>query len=259
MTDGSGPAGGRAGPDPESDPEGGRTADLIDVWLIPTDQPESVTEALWGVLDPDERARAASPDPGFGGRFTVVHGAVRQLLGARLGCRPADLVRHQGPHGKPELTAGPGASSGSVSLNYSASGALAVLALARGRAIGVDVEEVRDTRTATRLAGRYFPAGEAAAVAADARPAERFTELWCRREACVKAYGGRLVQGFGLPMAGPAPLLLADPGALGPGPCRIDDVPVPGPFRAAVAAVGARPIRVAVRAWSADMPAPAMN
>ncbi|MFF2662009.1 4'-phosphopantetheinyl transferase family protein [Kitasatospora sp. NPDC058032] len=229
-----------AGADPDAG--GGAGADRVDVWLIPTDQPEPVVRALRELLDPAERARADGPDPRFGRRFTVAHGAARLLVGARLGRDPARLVWRRGPNGKPGIDG--------LAVNQSASGALAAVALAEERAVGVDVEEVRDARSALRLARRYFPAAEAALVAADPAPAERFTELWCRREACVKAYGGRLVQGFGLPLAGPAPLLLADPGALGPGPCRIDDLPAPGPFRAALAAVGERPVRARVHRWS---------
>ncbi|WP_380281916.1 4'-phosphopantetheinyl transferase family protein [Kitasatospora purpeofusca] len=220
----------------------GAEADRIDVWLIPTDQPEPVVRALRALLDPAERARADGPDPRFGRRFTVAHGAVRLLAGARLGRDPARLAWRRGPHGKPGIDG--------LAVNQSASGALAAVALTEERAVGVDVEEVRDARSALRLARRYFPAAEAALVAADPAPAERFTELWCRREACVKAYGGRLVQGFGLPLAGPAPVLLADPGALGAGPCRVDDLPAPGAFRAALAAVGARPFEVRVRTWT---------
>ncbi|WP_405007965.1 4'-phosphopantetheinyl transferase superfamily protein [Kitasatospora purpeofusca] len=237
---GSGAAPAGTGPAASAAPAG--STDFIDVWLIPTDQPEPVVRALYELLDPAERARADGPDRRFGRRFTVAHGAVRLLAGARLGRDPARLVWRYGPHGKPGFDG--------LAVNHSASGALAAVALTEGRAVGVDVEEVRDARVAVRMARRYFPAAEAESVAADPDPAGRFTVLWCRREACVKAYGGRLVQGFGLPLDGPSPVLLADPGALGPGPCRVEDVPAPGRFRAAVAAVGAGPADVRRQIWS---------
>ncbi|MEU6237785.1 4'-phosphopantetheinyl transferase superfamily protein [Kitasatospora sp. NPDC047058] len=226
-------------------------AEVIDLWIVPTDQPDDVAVELGRLLDPGERARAAGPDSGLGRRFTVVHGVVRLLVAERLGLRPDRLAWQYGPHGKPEPA---GARGHGLGVSYSASGALAVIALAAGRPVGVDVEEVRDPRVAARIARRYFPADEAAALAGAGSPAElaeRFTELWCRREACVKAYGGRLVQGFGLPLAGPAPLVLADARALGDGPCRIADAVVPGPFRAAVAALGDRPFRLRVHHWTA--------
>ncbi|WP_406194070.1 4'-phosphopantetheinyl transferase superfamily protein [Kitasatospora sp. NBC_01560] len=224
--------------------------DTVHLWIIRTDQPDAVVGELAELLDPAERARAAGAERLLARRHTVVHGAVRLLVAERLGLHPGELVWRRGPHGKPE----PAGADRGLGVNYSASGPLAVLALTDGRSVGADVEEVRDPRVAARIADRYFPAAEAAALAQSPSPgalAERFTELWCRREACVKAYGGRLVQGFGLPLAGPAPLVLADVGALGSGPCRIADVPVPGPFRAAVAAVGDRPFDVRVHRWTA--------
>ncbi|MEU8922981.1 4'-phosphopantetheinyl transferase superfamily protein [Kitasatospora sp. NPDC048545] len=219
----------------------------VEFWVIDTDRPSRVVTALWRSLDARERARTAGADPGQRDRFTVVRGAVRQLVGARLGLPPAEVVWRHGPNGKPEA-----ADAGGLRVNWSASGALAVLALAEGRAVGVDVERLHAARTAERMAARWFPFEEACAVAEPAEPSERaarFTALWCRREACTKAYGGRLAQSFGVSVGGPSPLLVADPGALGTGPARLCDVPVPGPFRAAVAALGESPIHVNSLVW----------
>ncbi|MFG2907829.1 4'-phosphopantetheinyl transferase family protein [Kitasatospora sp. NPDC048286] len=221
-----------------------------DLWLINARQPEAIAAELGQLLDPDERARAARMGPGPGDRFTVVRGAVRQVVAARLGVRPAELVWEYGPHGKPEA-----AEAGGLRVSWSASGALAVLALAEGRAVGVDVERLHHPRTAERMAARWFPFEEARFVAEPLEPAERaarFTALWCRREACVKAYGGRLAQSFGVPVAGPSPVLVADPGGLGAGPSLLCDVPVAEPFRAAVAALGESPMRVNVREWKVN-------
>ena len=226
-------------------------ADRVDVWVIPTDQPAPVVRSLRGLLDRTELDRAgAAGDELRSDRFTVVHGVVRLLTSDRLGTPPAALRWRRGPHGKPE----PAVDDGRLRLSYSASGALALLALADGRQVGADIEETRDARVAARVARRYFPSTEAQFVADGVTPevrAERFTRLWCRREACVKAYGGRLAQGLGLPLAGPAPLRLADAGPLGRGPCWVRDVPVPEGFRAAVALDGERPFHVRSRRWAA--------
>ncbi|MET8544357.1 4'-phosphopantetheinyl transferase superfamily protein [Kitasatospora sp. NPDC004799] len=219
----------------------------VDLWLIDTRQPPALAAELWRLLDPEERARAARMPPGARERFTVARGAVRQLVAARLGVRPAEPVWRFGPHGKPEP-----ADAGGLRVSWSASDACAVLALAEGRAVGVDVERLHDPRTAERMAARWFPFEEARFVAEPVDPAERaarFTVLWCRREACVKAYGGRLAQSFGVPVGGPSPVLVADPGGLGAGPSRLCDVPVAGPFRAAVATLGDSPIHVNSRLW----------
>ncbi|MGJ3560833.1 4'-phosphopantetheinyl transferase superfamily protein [Streptomyces sp. INA 01156] len=70
-----------------------------------------------------------------------------------------------------------------------------------GQRGGADVERVRPV-AAAKIARRYFPAEEAAAVAA--RPVrtapELFFRLWVRKEASVKAWGGRLVQGLRTPV-----------------------------------------------------------
>ncbi|MFJ6618887.1 4'-phosphopantetheinyl transferase family protein [Kitasatospora sp. NPDC091335] len=219
----------------------------VDLWLIDTRQPAVAAAELWPLLDPDERARAARLESGPGERFTMVRGAVRQLVAARIGVGPAELVWRYGRYGKPEP-----AEAGALRVNWSASSTLAVLALAEGRAVGVDVERLHEPRTAGRMAARWFPAEEARFVAEPVEPAERatrFTMLWCRREACVKAYGGRLTQSFGVPVAGPSPVSVTDPGSLGAGPSRICDVPAPRPFRAAVAVLGDSEVHVNSRVW----------
>ncbi|WP_035794970.1 4'-phosphopantetheinyl transferase family protein [Kitasatospora mediocidica] len=228
-------------------------SDVIDVWSIPTDQPPALVRRLRGLLDLDERRRAeAALDPVQGERFTVVRGAVRLLVADRLGSGAAEVVWEHGPHGKPAPVLPP--ACGGIHVNWSGSGALAVLAIADGRRVGVDVEAIHTPGIGARIARRYFPARDAAFVLEAPTPADsadRFTRLWCRREACVKVHGGRLAQGLGLPLAGPSPLRLADSGRLGPGPLWLSDVTVPGPFRAAVAADLDRPFTVRHRSWVA--------
>ncbi|MFJ8043988.1 4'-phosphopantetheinyl transferase family protein [Kitasatospora sp. NPDC096147] len=225
--------------------------DVIDLWVVPIDQPPAVVGRLRGLLDPEERTRAdRAHDPAQGARFTVARGVVRLLVAERLGIGAAELVWQHGPHGKPAPLL-PSASD-RIQVNWSGSGALAVLAIAEGRRVGADVEEVRRPGVGERIARRHFPPLDAASVL-DARTpeegADRFAELWCRREACVKVHGARLAQGLGLPLAGPSPVRLGDPGALGPGPLWVSDVPVPGPYRAAVAADLDRPFTVRQHDW----------
>ncbi|GAA1940064.1 hypothetical protein GCM10009738_11640 [Kitasatospora viridis] len=228
------------------------TVDVVDVWTVPTDQPPAVVRRLRGLLDVAERARAdRAHDPLQGERFTVVRGVVRLLVADRLGAAAADLGWQLGAHGKPApVTPDPG----TIHVNWSASGALALLAIADGRQVGADVEEIPSPAVGARIARRHFPAPDAALVLEAPTPADsadRFTRLWCRREACVKVHGGRLAQGLGLALAGPSPLRLADPGQLGPGPMWLTDVAVPGPFRAAVAADGDRLFTVRQHNWVA--------
>ncbi|MGW2402436.1 4'-phosphopantetheinyl transferase family protein [Kitasatospora sp. NPDC001664] len=234
----------------------------VDVWVIPTDQPPAVVRRLRGLLDPAELARAdAAHDPVQGARFTVARGAVRLLVSARLGIEADRLAWRHGPYGKPEpvhpsdsaLASDP-SSAPVLQVNWSGSGALAVLAAAEGRRVGVDVEELRPPGVGARIARRHFPPTDAALVLeapTEAEGAEHFTRLWCRREAVVKVHGGRLAQGLGLALAGPSPLRLPDAGPLGSGPLWLADVPVPGPYRAAVAADLDLPVTVRQHVWCA--------
>ncbi|WP_051836869.1 4'-phosphopantetheinyl transferase family protein [Streptomyces sp. NRRL WC-3742] len=223
----------------------------VDLWLIDCRQPEPVVAELWHSLDERERDRAARANPEVRRRLTVTRGAVRQLVAVRLGLRPTEVRWRYGPHGKPEPEGAAG-----LRVSWTGSDDLAALALAEGeRAVGVDVERAADARAAERLARRCFPPEEARFVAEGPTPEERsarFTALWCRREACVKAYGGRLAQSFALPVAGPSPLVLPCAGALGPGPVLLRDVSVPGAFHGALALLGAAPVHVNSRSWQVN-------
>ncbi len=83
----------------------------------------------------------------------------------------------------------------------------------------------------------------------------RFTRLWTRKEACVKAAGGRLAQGMELPVAHPAgQFTVHRPGAALPGPWRVQDLTLPDGYAGAVALDGTRPFRAVVRSWRPPPP-----
>ena len=65
---------------------------------------------------------------------------------------------------------------------------MALIAVARGRAVGVDVEQVRAMPDADSIAARFFSAGEQAALAAvpAAEKLAAFFNIWTRKEAFIK-------------------------------------------------------------------------
>jgi 4'-phosphopantetheinyl transferase len=225
--------------------------DTVHVWLIRVDLPGAELGGLAGVLDPDERSRADRLSlETHRRRFIAAHGVARVIIGHWLSVPPARIGWRCGPHGKPELTGTTGAQ-----VNLSHSGDRAVLAITERRRCGVDLQQLPDATQAARLARRFFPADETAAVTAagtDEERVRRFGLLWTRKEACLKVTGGRLVPGLRLPV-------LAEPGAFGgvlvrdeggtlPGPYLVRDLSAPAGSRAAVALEGALPYRV-VRHW----------
>src|SRR5207253_10188751 len=100
-----------------------------------------------------------------------------------------------GARGKPALADGDG-----LRFNVAHSHGLALVAVARGRELGVDLERVRPLPAAEAIARRFFSARERAVL--DALPLRRrldaFLSLWTRKEAFLKATGGGLGWGRAL-------------------------------------------------------------
>lgn len=120
-----------------------------------------------------------------------------RMLAAYLDVPVAAIELRAGAHGKPELQA-PLEGARELQFNWSHSGNYALIALARGTALGVDIERIGKPRRALGVARRFFAADESSTLAA-LEPAARkpaFTGLWCAKEAVLKAAGTGL--SFGL-------------------------------------------------------------
>jgi len=122
-------------------------------------------------------------------RFVVSHGALREILGRYLSTDPGNLLFSAGEHGKPVLAEDHGARG--MEFNLSHARDLAVIAVTRGRRIGVDVEYVRELKDLERLAERFFAAEERKYL--ESRPPgemlDAFFSCWTRKEAYVKGLG----------------------------------------------------------------------
>jgi len=164
----------------------------IHVTFSSLDVPRDVLGARYGILSADERSRAARYDlPAVRDRFVAGRGWLRCLLAERLRCEPADLRFGYGPHGKPYLL---DAGETGLEFNLAHSGANAVCAIVCGRAVGVDIEEIRADRETDELAQRYFAVAEwktLATLPVEQR-LEAFYRCWSRKEAFIKAIGDGL-------------------------------------------------------------------
>jgi 4'-phosphopantetheinyl transferase len=160
------------------------------VWAVPLAAGIAAWDALWSTLAADERVRADKF--GFDGprrRFVVARGALRLLLAEYLGVRPEDVAFDVDGGGKPRLATRRAASD--LRFNVSHSGDLALIAVAVGCEIGVDVEQLREVSNLQRIAQRYFHPGEVDDVlgtAPEERPAA-FLRCWTAKEAVLKACG----------------------------------------------------------------------
>ena len=127
-------------------------------------------------------------------------GPLVALLAAYLGIQEDAVVLDQDARGKPRLARDASEGDGSCGLefNWSHSGDYALVALSRGCAIGVDIERLGKNQRSLEIARRFFDPEEADALATlDPDTRDRaFIELWCAKEAVLKAVGEGL--SFGL-------------------------------------------------------------
>src|SRR6202000_2785632 len=100
----------------------------------------------------------------------------------------------------------------STSLSHSAD--VVAVAIACGRAVGVDIQHLVPRLDVVAMSARFYPAAEAAHVAAGRAArvaAARFTRLWSRKEAVVKAAGGRLWPNLSMAVLGGGVVGCAEP------------------------------------------------
>ena len=169
----------------------------VHVWRSSLDLPAEVQSTLETTLDREELERAARfATDQLRNRWVVGRGILRTLLGSYLDESPAALQFRYGEHEKPFL-AGALAERG-IDFNVSHSRSLALLAFARERQIGVDVEWIRDDLEQAEIASRFFSTTESGQLLdlPAAEQVERFFALWTCKEAFVKAQGGGIT--FGL-------------------------------------------------------------
>ncbi|OYV49866.1 MAG: hypothetical protein B7X10_01615 [Burkholderiales bacterium 21-58-4] len=213
------------------------TAGSCRTWVLPLAADQDLLAALWLLLAADERARADAFRVSWArNQFVHVRGVLRLLLGACLG-RPAAAIGFEyGEFGKPALSCG-----ADWHFNIAHSGDYALLAIARGHEVGVDIEKFRALTELASLARMVLSQSEAAQWQAlpDEDRMSAFFAAWTRKEAVTKAVGQGLRLEFpklevGLMHQGPH----MDARAVtmnGFGACRLVMLPAPPGYAAALA------------------------
>jgi 4'-phosphopantetheinyl transferase len=171
--------------------------DEVHLWRIDLAAVASAEKRWQKILSVAERARAARfhferdrQD------FIATRALLRTLLASYLGAEAAELLFRYSEKEKPSLD--PQASHDLLEFNVSHSGTAALLAFARGRALGVDIEIIREDFDPVALAHRFFSKHEQGQLAA-LDPSEKyrgFFRCWTRKEAYIKAVG----TGLSLPL-----------------------------------------------------------
>lgn len=164
--------------------------DEVHVWLGSQHHPAERIEAFRRTLSADERERAArfhfERDRAH---FIAARGMLRQLLGSFLELSPERVRFHYGQYGKPSLS--DEYKSSGLEFNISHSGGKVLLAFTIGRAVGVDVEEIRPNFATGEIAKRFFSVTEVEKLGSLPKgvQAEAFFNCWTRKEAYIKAFG----------------------------------------------------------------------
>lgn len=170
---------------------------MVTVWRIVLDPARAPSTGAVAELSEEERARAARfATDALRNRWLHGHVATRRILAKELGVSPRAIVYGAGVAGKP-FVASPAGSG--IEFSYSDSGDLALVAVGRGRSVGVDVESLRPLSDLAGVAERFFAVEECAALLALSEPEREagFYRLWTRKEAYIKALG----TGLGHPLA----------------------------------------------------------
>ncbi|MBC8427729.1 4'-phosphopantetheinyl transferase superfamily protein [bacterium] len=169
----------------------------VHVWRASLDLPAAQAQSLQHTLATEELRRAEryyfQKDRKH---FIVARGLLRDILGRYLKMEPGLLRFCYNPYGKPGLAGDTGGET--LCFNVSHSHGLALYAVTRDRAVGVDVEFIRPDLATEDIAERFFSPREVAvfrALSANMKP-EAFFNCWTRKEAYIKARG----KGLSIPL-----------------------------------------------------------
>ncbi len=162
--------------------------DELHIWQISLIQSRDTIETLANHLDENERAKAEK----F--RFetdrlnyVISHGARREILAKYLKCVPNAIKFKKNYYGKPFLRE----NKKKIYFNLSHSHEIALLAVAKKRRIGVDIEAIRTNFDVINIAEQFFSTPEIEilqSIPGNLRT-KAFFDCWTRKEAFIKAVG----------------------------------------------------------------------
>jgi len=130
-------------------------------------------------------------------RYLITRALVRTVLSRYVSIYPQEWVFAVNAYGRPGIV-NPQAKEACLSFNIAHTHSVIVLGVTKGRALGVDVENIRAREMSMDIAGRYFAPQEVAALALTPSHLRqyRFFEYWTFKESYIKARG----MGLALPL-----------------------------------------------------------
>ncbi len=171
----------------------------IDVWIIDLEKHAYSDGFYRQLLSSDEIQRAERfKVESKRNEFITARGCLRAILSSALNAAPKELQFSENEHGKPYLNA-PCPSAEQIRFNVSHSHDFALIAVSLNRALGVDIEKIRNKIDYAPLAERFFHPVETQNIMD--LPLEKrlgaFYSCWARKEALLKAVGKGISMGLG--------------------------------------------------------------
>jgi 4'-phosphopantetheinyl transferase len=172
----------------------------VEVLCVTIDLLSSLNAGSFAALSDEDRRRAARflrREDAL--RHAAGRAALRNVLGERLGVVPSELTFTRDARGRPRLAEGECPNQhAKLDFNISHAGSYALIALAEGRRVGVDIEKFHPNSDWDTLTTVVFSPSEAVHVASlpeDLR-CNAFYDTWTAKEALLKALGTGLSAGM---------------------------------------------------------------
>lgn len=159
----------------------------IDIWQVKIGAVTRLPAHIRDSLTPGEREKASrfrfDRDRH---RYACSHIALRMILAQRVGVDPGAIRFQTGLAGKPYLVNQP-----DIHFNMSQSGDCAMIAIARNREVGIDIQQLNELPSSMDIARNFYTPNEIVELeeSAENQRLELFYRLWTRKEAFVKAIG----------------------------------------------------------------------
>jgi 4'-phosphopantetheinyl transferase len=164
----------------------------VHVWQATLDRPLDQVTKFREILSVDEIERADRfKFDQHRNRFIVGRGILRSLLAQYLNLEPQQLEFTYGSYGKPSLK-----QANNLQFNLAHSHDQALYAMTYDRAIGIDIEQIREIKDLEALTRRFFALSECNAICQSESEdqAKAFFRYWTCKEAFLKATGEGLSQ-----------------------------------------------------------------
>ena len=181
----------------------------VHVWRICLEQEGGLLDRFRRTLAPEELDRAGRfRFERLQRHFVASRGFLRYVLARYVAAEPEEIRFAYNYYGKPSLVG-----ERSLQFNMSHSHEVAIVAVTRDAAVGVDVEHIRADFASEEIATRFFSRVEVetfSALQKEERVAA-FFRCWARKEAYIKAIGKGLSQpldGFDVTLAPVEPAAL---------------------------------------------------